>query len=57
MKIEKLESIPVTDEQLLRKINEIIDVLNGLPKDVYIGKSPGAYDLNAVNKILKRKQP
>jgi hypothetical protein len=55
--IEKLKSIPVTDEQLFRKINEIIDVLNGLPKDVYIGKSPNAYDLNAVHKILKSKKP
>lgn len=60
-KIEKLKSRPVTDEELFKKINEMIEVINTLSvikktDDVYVGPQPGPYDLNALGKILKRNK-
>jgi hypothetical protein len=48
---------PKKPEDLISKINEIIDAINLLIKngqgDVYIGKRPSAYNLNAISKRLK----
>ncbi len=60
MKIKKLtnqNSKGIVDmEDVINKINEIIDAVNSLDSGIsYSTDKPSAYDLNAVAKHLKRR--
>ncbi len=52
--IEKLKSIPVTDEEVFKKVNELVDAVNQLIRNSSIYTPIRPYDTNFMNKIRKK---
>lgn len=55
MKITKLKN-DASLEDIIKKLNEVIESMNAVETQVYIGDKPSAYDLNAIGKHFKKRK-